>query len=394
MAKSIDALVKPEMMIWGRETAGLSYVEAARKIGVSIERLVEWESGTKRPTIAQLRNAAKVYKRPTTAFYLSEPPEEPELPHDYRRIDRIEELEYSSGLLLELRKARYRREIAIELLEEMNADIQVLEETASVVDDPDSLASRARGLLNVTTEEQFDWQDEYEALREWKNAVEALGVLVFQTGKYSHIPVKEFRGVSIAEYPLPVILINSADAIRGRIFTLLHEFIHLLLHNSGICDTKYYNNPTTNDEKIEVFCNLVAGAVLVPDDVLLSQDIVLRKGWEKAWTDHELGRLASLFWVSREVILRRLLILKKTTKEFYEEKRAEFRQQYAQRKQPSSGGGPKYYRIILRDNGLAYTRLVLEAYYEGHITSSKVARYLGMKLKHLKDIENEMMIMA
>ncbi len=69
MARSIEALVKPELLIWGRETAGLSWEVAAQKIGVGMERLVKWECGTERPTVAKLRDDARVYKRPTAAFY-------------------------------------------------------------------------------------------------------------------------------------------------------------------------------------------------------------------------------------------------------------------------------------------------------------------------------------
>ena len=115
------------------------------------------------------------------------------------------------------------------------------------------------------------------------------------------------------------------------------------------------------------------------------------KGGDKTGLDSELRRLANRFSVSREVILRRLLILGKTTRGFYEEKRAEFQRQ---RRRPPSSGGPEYYRIVMRNNGLAYTRLVIDAYYEGVVTGSKVSDYLGMKLKHLKKIEEAVMSMT
>ena len=45
--------VKPALLTWARETASLSTDEAARKIGVKPERLVEWEAGTDRPTVSR-----------------------------------------------------------------------------------------------------------------------------------------------------------------------------------------------------------------------------------------------------------------------------------------------------------------------------------------------------
>lgn len=399
MTRSIAALVEPEMLIWGRETIGLSWDLAAKKIGISLERLVEWESGTKRPTIAQLRKAANVYKRPVTAFYLPKPPEEPVLPHDYRRLDQKERLEYSPALRLELRLARYRRQVALELLAEMGGDVPELWATAYIDDDPDDLAEIVREVLDISVEEQFDWLSKYDALRSWKSAIEALGVLVFQTGTTvdRRIPVGDMRGVSIAEAPLPIILLNSADSVRARIFTLIHEFIHLLLRDGGVCDydVEDYRRPFTSEKQTEIFCNRVAGATLVPATDLMARDIVVRKGSRKNWSDGELTRLANQFQVSKEVILRRLLIIGKTTRAFYAERRAALHKQAIQKApRKPGGGGPPPYRTIMGSNGLAYTRLVIDAYYEGVVTDSKVSDYLGMKLKHLKRIEETLMQMV
>ncbi|MGZ9034940.1 MAG: ImmA/IrrE family metallo-endopeptidase [Rhodospirillales bacterium] len=60
-----------------------------------------------------------------------------------------------------------------------------------------------------------------------------MGVLVFQA---TRVEMDEVRGFSIAEPVLPVIVVNRKDAPSGRTFSLLHEFTHLLLRRSGICD--------------------------------------------------------------------------------------------------------------------------------------------------------------
>ena len=43
--------------------------------------------------------------------------------------------------------------------------------------------------------------------------------------------------------------------------------------------------------------------------------------------------------------------------------------------------------MVLRRNGTAYTRMVLEAYYQERITLSKVADYLDIHLKSLAKVE-------
>ena len=62
-----------------------------------------------------------------------------------------------------------------------------------------------------------------------------------------------------------------------------------------------------------------------------------------------MGKLASRFRVSKEVILRRLLILGRTTSDSYEGTREQFLEQYRKRKLSESSGGPAYYRLVLRD---------------------------------------------
>ena len=43
--------VEPRILRWAREFAGLPEEEAARRIGVSAEKLSDWEEGVSSPTI-------------------------------------------------------------------------------------------------------------------------------------------------------------------------------------------------------------------------------------------------------------------------------------------------------------------------------------------------------
>lgn len=80
----VEALVKPELLVWGRDSAGFSVDMAAKKINVKPEKLASWESGEARPTFAQLIKLAQVYKRPVAVFYLPTPPKNVAVLHDFR----------------------------------------------------------------------------------------------------------------------------------------------------------------------------------------------------------------------------------------------------------------------------------------------------------------------
>ena len=60
MAKSVKALITPEVLRWARERRIKVEIDyAAKKLKIDPERLEAWENGTERPTIAQLKNIAK-----------------------------------------------------------------------------------------------------------------------------------------------------------------------------------------------------------------------------------------------------------------------------------------------------------------------------------------------
>jgi Zn-dependent peptidase ImmA (M78 family) len=387
MAKGIDAIINPDLLVWAREESGFSPKSAAEKLGIPQDRLQGWEAGTERPSIPQLRKIAELYKRPLAVFYLPARPKGFSVMHDYRRLPG--KIGLSPDLRLEIRKAYHRREIAVELIEQSEDEqLPALAIKGHPSDDPEGLSKKIRDLLKVSVDEQQDSSDAYQALNLWKRAVESNGVLVFQTGEIS---LDEMRGFSITANKLPVIVLNAKDSPRGRIFTLMHEVTHLALKGDGICDLSEDQPDRPVDQKIEAFCNHVAGAVLLPIKEFLSEPVIHA---HKAtfWDESDVKALSRSFQVSQEVVLRRLLILGRTTTAFYKKRREELIEEYAKieaAKEAEGGGGflPPA-RESLRNNGPYFTNLVLNAFYNETITSSALSEYLGVRIKHLPKIED------
>lgn len=230
MAKQIKALVKPAMLRWARESLNLPINEAAKKIGIKPSKLSAWESGESTPTIGQLRKAAAVYKRPLAVFFLSQPPRDFDALRDFRRLPDPTRAVPSPELNLEIRRAHVRRETALELATALGIDPPRLHAARSNLHDSDRLAQEARQILGVSLQQQCAWRGPYESLHGWIAALERVGVLVFQTGGVS---LEEMRGFSISAEPFPVIVVNAKDSPRGRVFTLIHEFAHILTNRGG-----------------------------------------------------------------------------------------------------------------------------------------------------------------
>ncbi len=385
MARTPLALIEPALLVWGRTSIGMSVEDAARRVGVPEGRLRSWESGESAPTVAQLRKAAHVYRRPLAVFYLPEPPRGFDAMKDFRRLPESTAASWSPELHVEFRRATKQREIALELLENAGTELRRVELPA-YADDPETFADAVRDLLGVSLEEQMTWRDRYRALAGWIDAVEEAGALVLQT---SGIELDEMRGFSLALEPLPVVVVNAQDSPRGRTFTLLHELTHVLLRNGGLCDLGERESQS-EEGRTEVFCNRVAAAVLMPRAALEAETAVLRHRPGAEWEDDELRILADRYGASREAVLRRLVTIGKATMAHYLRKREEFLRIYAEQMGSRTGFAP-YHRVKVRDLGRSYVRIVLEAYHREEIGASDLADSLGVKLKHVAKIEAEVL---
>ena len=239
-------------------------------------------------------------------------------------------------------------------------------------------------MLGVELATQERWTGVYDAFNAWRARIESVGVLVFQM---SRVDLEEARGFSLAEEPLPVIAVNTKDAPNARAFTMLHELCHVALRRSGICEPDEDRLLPSEERRVEVFCNRVAGAALVPMRDLLAEDVV-RAHAGALWSEGELRTLARRFSASRFVVLRRLLTAGRTTAAFYRAKHEEWlADALDQRAKEKAGGGPPPDRAAVAERGQAFVRLVLQSYYQDRITLSDVSEYLGVRLKHLPKIE-------
>lgn len=295
----------------------------------------------------------------------------------------------STALRLEIRLARERREEAIDLSKEIGEDLAAFAHPAELNEDAEVVAQRLREILGVTLEDQGKFQNKYHAFNFWHTTAERLGVLVFQTGGKRSLAVdpKEARGFSFADHPLPTVVVNGAEHPAARSFTLMHELTHIMLRNGGLCDLHYASRGTSEIDRVEVFCNHVAGAVLVPRDALSANSIVARHGQDPRWSDDELRNLARRFWVSWEVVLRRLLILGRTTPTFYQHWRDENDDRFPG---PQDKGEIRLRMStrIIRRYGRLFPRLVLKGLHEGRLTAYEASSYLGAGAHYLRKIED------
>lgn len=385
---SARANINPDILTWARQTIGLDIEKSAKKIAVKKELLEQWESGEKKPTINQLRKAANAYKRSLAVFFLPAPPSVPKMSADFRLLPENIDHNLSPNLLLDIRLCNRKRDIAVELSKMNELKVEPQLSTANLNDDIEELAQRERDFLKIDLDTQFKSNDLYSVLKMWKRALEGKGILVFQSSGAS---LDDMRGYSFFADEYPYIIINPKDAPNARIFSLFHEYCHLLLRNGGICDMYESEYGDSYISRFEVFCNHFAAAFLIPKDDLLEEVIVKANHNPDQWSDDSIRKLASKYKVSREVMIRRLTTLECATIRLYREKRQQFIQEMKLKKGSDKDIIVPQYRQALSRNGEMYTSLVIDSFRNHNINISDVSDYLGIRLKHLPKIESEIM---
>jgi Zn-dependent peptidase ImmA (M78 family)/DNA-binding XRE family transcriptional regulator len=350
---------------------------AAKKIDIKTEKLQAFETGKAKPTLNQLLKIGRVFRKPTAFFYLIDLPEKPKHLQDYRRLPEIS-APPGYALLDAVVLAKERRLDAIELISILGREMPAFDLTSAFTVQPSHLAEKIRRVLGISMHQQQSWREAYAALRSWITAAESAGILVFQ---FSHVNLDDARGFSISEHPLPVVAINGKDWPKAKIFTLIHEIAHITLGAPGICDLHVIDK----SDSVEIFCNEVAGELLVPSNYL-STDSIVKQHRSPSWSDQELMQLADKYSVSYEVVLRRLLSLGYTSIDFYQSRRRESIAAAIAKKEKDKGYMLPSTRI-LRDNGRAFTSLIQQAYTADLIGDLEVSRLLGgINLRHVDSV--------
>lgn len=381
------APVNPTLLLWARERAGLSLEQAAERAHLTAdrhgtppaERLRAFETGEAFPSLTQAEQIAHAYRRPLVTFFLPAPPEEASTLTDYRTIDdhmgRTASPEFAALKLRIISMYDTLKEIA---LVDPPPECEYVGSISWPAAEGD-VVTRMRTLLEIGENAlvlRKTVQDAFTLLRE---KVQRLGVYVVVTGDlgshHTKISPTEFRGIVISDREVPLVVINQNDSHSARIFTLIHELVHILLGNKGISNIGESFLPP-EAHRVELFCNQVAADFLVPENLL-------KKELEIEQTEEILPlleKLSNTFKVSRWVILRKLKNKGLFSTQAYDHAWNILRQQLellpVARKQRS--GGPSRNRLDSYRLGKKLLTRIIEAAEEGIIPYSQASLTLGL----------------
>jgi Zn-dependent peptidase ImmA (M78 family) len=367
-------MVNPASLKWARESSGLSIEVAAARAGIANPSiLAEAERGERNISFRQLSKLAHYVRLPLRVLYQDDLPADDPRPIDFRRRTSEPVTSMDFELVRALREVKYR----VEAVDKLEESLGLARPQLPVTDVSDNairklltplvcVAKWDRNLLKA----QRHWpKTDSEFLARTKAIVEdRFALFAFETTLDGDI----FRGCSLPETRTPVVLLNSYDGPLARRFTLVHEIIHLLMRQAGIC-----NPPTTNQNEVELRCDRLAGESLMPEELLrpiIDRAIgrtpeqlaeVIRRAF-KVSSSAAAVRLRQLELISIRVMVGLLTI---------------FKEQWLQHRKglkERASGGPHAYETRVRHLGPTFTSLVLAGLDRQALSITSAAGLLGV----------------
>lgn len=295
----IYALLNKDTLRFIRETKRVSFDYIYRKTKYDSSKITSWENESNDlfPTINQAKTLAKCYRVPFAGFYMKkEDINISHLPPIYNKRTIQDPDADESAVSLALFDLINVRDFYLESKELFEEEIPTFSLSISG-DDIEKWANTIRHYFALDMQAQYSSSSSRKMYLYLREKIENKGIII---QGFSGVETSVLRGVAIADGRIPVIGINDNDRYPAKSFSIIHELVHIIKRTSSLCNT--YNNEETKDAE-EVFCNAVAGEVLVPKSELLIQEKKLFKGKY----DYEYVKdLAKKFSVSSEVIARRL----------------------------------------------------------------------------------------
>jgi len=379
--------INPKIAKWARESAGLSVEEAAKRIGLAdnlkvtaVAKLLSLEDGTKEPSRSVLRKMAHAYHRPLLVFYLAEPPRKSPRGKDFRTLPAsVSPLENALVDAL-IRDVRARQETVFEaLILQDEAVEQQLVSSLSMAAGKKTAVARLVQSLNTTREEFRAASNPEGAFRLLRTRAERAGAYVVLQGDlgshHTAIGVDVFRGFALADKVAPFIVINDHDSPSAWSFTLLHEFVHLLLGETGVSGSR-------SETAVERFCNEVASDFLL-DDIEL-QSLNVRDHTSVTTAQADITAFARPRRVSRTMVAYRLLRAGLISTNYWKALHQSFRELWLRNREiqrskvREAESGPNYFIVRRHRVGNALIEFVRRTMGSGALTTTEAARVLAV----------------
>lgn len=337
----------------------------------------KWLTKEDFPTYNQLVEIAKKFDIPFGYLFLEEIPEKKlPIPH-FRTINGIEK-EISNELYDTILQVQKQQEWVKDILLDLGHQPLPFAGKFDIKKDIKIVINEIKKILKLKenwAELKISWADAFKFLIE---KFEEAGIFIVINGivgnnTHRKLDVNEFRGFVLYDNIAPFVFVNNNDFISAKIFTLIHELVHILIGQSASFDLR---DLQSSDNPIEQFCDKCTAEFLVPAEKIKE---IKQANYEN---------LAKQFKVSQLVIARRLLDIGKITKdEFFDFYNDYKNKEFTKR---SSEGGDFYNTANLR-YGKRFLEILSASVKSGKMFYRDFYRLLNLKPSTADNILNRVL---
>ena len=380
-----EAHITGSVLTWAIDESGLSRDEVADKLKVAVSDIESWESERARPSQGKLTKLAQALFRQRAVFYLPSPPESVSVPADFRQAPGLGEHKLSSQELLKIRESRRLQEMLAWIQQDAD-ELPIELPNYGIDEDVDLVAQDFREFIGVFYEDQLSWQDESEAFKNWRAALEDTGIFAIQLS----LGKKSIRGFATWNDYAPLVAVNTAYNKTARIYTLFHEIGHILTRKDASC-LEFLSPKEANSDSnlsLERWCEQFSASFLMPSEIFCEIALYENLGPNKMIQDIDtVIRIAKKFNVSIRATSLRLQELGLAPSGFY----SKVINTLSNSDWPNSGGGGKgrfVHRKRLDEFGVKSIETLFNAQKKNRINALKLADYLNLTTGQVDDLRN------
>lgn len=373
--------VNKEIYRWAIKESRKSFEEIEDRF----ENIGAWMSQDILPTFRQVEELANFLKVPLGYMFLDNPPKTDIIESEFRTVgNKIPEIskELKDTLYNVGRKrdwlSDYRREKGWERL--IPEDLLDLEEK-----DIYSICIIAKEHLDIDEFWYKEYSDTRVAFNYLREKLETSGITVMQSGVVGSnnnrkLNIDEFRGFLLYDDIAPIIFINSNDSMNGKIFTLIHEYIHFLLQKDDI----FIEEDIVSENKNEQFINRITAEFLIPKDHI-----------EELWDynvdiNKQIQDLSKRFHVSIVALAIKLKDMNKINQETVNETK-KYTEAMWENNNKRTGGGGDYYNTTRSRLGNSFLSTVIQSSESGDISYTDAFKLLDNSAKAYDYFKEEFM---
>ena len=369
--------INGEIIKWAREYYNMTSDEAAKAIGVDVDKYSNWENGIEFPTYSKLKKTSDVFHKPSALFFFPEPPHIPEIKGDLRTLSSDVINSFSKNIILQFEKAKAYQ---LNLYELYGDKSSILSNNSNFPKGMDELCAFLRERLEVPISAQKKRRSPKVVFEIFRERFYDLGIYVFKDSFKDN----NVSGLCVPDENFPIIMINNSMTFARQNFTLFHELFHLIMNTSGAEIIRddfylYLNDQQTDDEKS---CDEFANAFLVPKSDF---ELELKK---EPLSEDRIAELSNIYSVSKEAIMYKLLKMGKISHQDYDELKEIYYGDAVRNKNNKAKSRGNYYLTKLSYLGNQYTKDVFKEYFSGRIDSTRASEMLNSKVDHLPKLES------